>query len=110
MRKSEVQTLKKFFAKKLDETNIPEIKPILVFTNDEVELDTGDSPILAMKLKQLKEFLRQGAKNRTLTADQITELNEALEVSTLQITERKPRQTDQTINLALSHRTWKFSK
>ena len=60
---NEVRTLQKFFAKKMDELDIPEIKPILVFTTDEVELDAGDSPIAAMKMKQLKEFLRQGGKN-----------------------------------------------
>ena len=75
---NEVQTLKKFFAKKLDESNIPEIKPVLVFTNDEVEVDTGESPIAAMKLKQLKEFIRQGGKNRVLTADQINKIAESL--------------------------------
>jgi hypothetical protein len=76
---TEVQTLKKFFAKKLDGSNIPEIKPILVFTNDEVELDAGESPIPAMNLKQLKEFMRQGGKNRVLSADKIKELNDLLE-------------------------------
>jgi len=75
---NEVQTLKKFFAKKLDESNIPEIKPVLVFTNDEVEVDAGESPIPAMKLKQLKEFIRQGGKNRVLTADQINKIAESL--------------------------------
>ncbi len=75
---SEVQTLKKFFAKKLDESNIPEIKPVLVFTNDEVELNASESPIPAMKLKQLKEFMRQGGKNRALTADQINKITESL--------------------------------
>jgi hypothetical protein len=76
---TEVQTLKKFFAKKLDGSNIPEIKPVLVFTNDEVELDAGESPIPAMNLKQLKEFMRQGGKNRVLSADKIRELNDLLE-------------------------------
>ncbi len=71
---TEVGTLKKFFAKKLDESFIPEIKPILVFTSDEVELETGDTPIPAIKLKQLKEFLRQGAKNRVLTSGQIEKI------------------------------------
>jgi hypothetical protein len=70
----EAQTLKKFFAKKMDEAEIPEIKSILVFTNDDVEVDAGDSPIPAMKLKQLKEFLRQGAKNRTLSATGIQKI------------------------------------
>ena len=75
---NEVRTLQKFFAKKMDESDIPEIKPILVFTTDEVELDTGDSPIAAMKIKQLKEFLRQGGKNRALSSEQISEINKAL--------------------------------
>jgi hypothetical protein len=76
---NEVRTLQKFFAKKMDETNIPEIKPVLVFTTDEVELDAGDSPIAAMKLKQLKEFMRQGGKNRALNSEQIKKLTEVLE-------------------------------
>ena len=71
---TEVQTLRKFFAKNLDESLAPEIKPILVFTSDEVELEPNDSPIPAMKLKQLKEFMRQGVKNRALTSDQITKI------------------------------------
>jgi len=76
---NEVRTLQKFFAKKLDESDIPEIKPILVFTTDEVELDAGDSPIAALKLKQLKEFMRQGGKNRALSAEQIKTLTDVLE-------------------------------
>jgi len=76
---NEVQTMKKFLAKKLDESDIPEIKPILVFTTDEAELDAGESPIPALKLKQLKEFMRQGGKNRALSNEQIKTLTEALE-------------------------------
>jgi hypothetical protein len=75
---NEVRTIQKFFAKKMDESEIPEIKPILVFTTDDVELDAGDSPIAAMKMKQLKEFLRQGGKNRALSSGQIAEITELL--------------------------------
>ncbi|HMX18022.1 MAG TPA: hypothetical protein PKE35_04090 [Anaerolineales bacterium] len=76
---NEVQALRKFLAKKMDESTIPEIKPILVFTNDEIEVDAGDSPIAAMRLKQLKEFMRQGGKNRSLSNEQIKALSDALE-------------------------------
>lgn len=76
---NEVQALRKFLAKKMDESAIPEIKPILVFTNDEIEVDAGDSPIAAMRLKQLKEFMRQGGKNRSLSNEQIKALSDALE-------------------------------
>lgn len=71
---NEVITIRKFLSKNLDESAIPEIKAILVFTNDEVELDAGESPIPAMRLKQLKEFMRQKAKNRSLTSTQIMEI------------------------------------
>lgn len=76
---TEVQTLNKFFAKKLEGRFTPEVKPILVFTSDEVEIEAGDSPIPAMKLKQIKEFLRQGAKNRALTSSQIQEITSLFE-------------------------------
>jgi len=75
---NEVKALQKFFAKKLDGANIPEIKPILVFTTDEVELNAGESPVAALKLKQLKEFMRQGGKNRALNAEQISKITESL--------------------------------
>jgi len=75
---NEARTLHKFFAKQMDESKIPEIKPVLVFTTDEVELDAGESPIAAMKLKQLKEFMRQGGKNRMLNSEQVAEINRAL--------------------------------
>jgi len=76
---NEVQTLRKFFVKKLGETaQTPEIKPILVFTNDDVEIAPGESPIPAMKLKQLKEFMRQGGKNRVLSTNQIEQITELL--------------------------------
>jgi len=76
---NEVKALQKFFAKKLGDSNIPEITPILIFTTDEVELDAGESPVAAMKLKQLKEFMRQGGKNRSLSNDQIKKLTDVLE-------------------------------
>ena len=73
---NEVRTLNKFFAKKFNGSFIPEVNSILVFTSDEVEIDAGDSPIPAMNLKQLKEFLRQGAKNRALSNLQIAEITD----------------------------------
>jgi hypothetical protein len=75
---NEVKALHKFLAKKMDAANIPEIKPILVFTTEEAELDAGDSPIAALKIKQLKEFMRQGGKNRSLSNEQIKKLTEVL--------------------------------
>jgi hypothetical protein len=76
---NEVKVLQKFLAAKMKDSEIPEIKPVLVFTNDNVELDAGDSPIAALKLKQIKEFMRQGARNRVLSSEKIQTLTTILE-------------------------------
>ncbi|MBL8050652.1 MAG: hypothetical protein JNM46_05465 [Anaerolineales bacterium] len=75
---SEIAIVKKFLAKNMDESAVPEVKAALVFTNEKVELEAGDSPIPAMKLKQLKEFMRQGSKSRALTSQQIKNITELL--------------------------------
>jgi hypothetical protein len=74
---AEIASLKKFLANHMDEAEVPEIKPILVFTSDDVEIDPGDSPISAMKVKQLKEFFRQKAKEKSvgpMTLDKINSI------------------------------------
>ena len=71
--KTEINLLQKFLARKLDAADVPEVKALIVFTNDEVELDVDELPIPAMKLKKLKEFMRLNSKNRALSADQIEE-------------------------------------
>ncbi len=73
---AEIDSLRKFFAKNLEASQIPEVKTVLVFTADDVELDTGDSPIPAMKLKQLKDFMRQESKTRMLNSEQINKITE----------------------------------
>lgn len=71
---SEVTAAKKYLAQKMAGETIPEVKPLLVFTHDQVELEAGESPIPAMKLKQLKGFIREAAKNRKLASDQIQKI------------------------------------
>lgn len=77
----EVAAVKRYLGKKMDGNAVPEVKAILVFTNDQVELEPGDSPIPAMKLKQLKGFMREEAKNRKLSTMQIQEICRVLESS-----------------------------
>jgi hypothetical protein len=72
----EAAALKKFLTKKLGESNVPEIKPILVFTNEKVEVEANESLLPAIKIKQLKEFMRQGAKSRALSGSQINQITE----------------------------------
>lgn len=75
---SQVEVLKKFFNKNTEESTVPEVKAILLFTNDQAELEVNDSPIPAIKLKQLKEFMRQASKNRVLSNTQISQITSLL--------------------------------
>ncbi len=73
---NEVIALRKFFSKNMEESAQPEVKAILVFTGEDVELEAGESPFPGMKLKQLKEFLRLTSKQRSLTSSQISRITD----------------------------------
>ena len=78
---SETNRLKRYLSKKMDESKIPVIQPLIVFTNDEVEIDAEGASVPAIKLKQLKEFIRQKAREQKASSLMLSELNAALEYS-----------------------------
>jgi hypothetical protein len=63
---NDIDVLKKYFAKKLDGSEVPEIRAALVFTNEQVEIDSTNAPLPVLKLKQLKDFIRQKAKDKPI--------------------------------------------
>src|SRR5687767_12345441 len=64
---SEIAALKKYLAKHMDQAEIPEINGLLVFTGNEVEIDAQDATVTALKLKQMKEFIRRKVKDKAIT-------------------------------------------
>lgn len=74
----EVSSLKKYLIKQMDESDIPEINAMMVFTNEGIEIDAEEAPVPALKLKQLKEFIRQRAKEKKLPAETLNELRTVL--------------------------------
>jgi len=75
---NQVDSLRKYFSKKLEGDEAPEIKGILVFTNEQVEVDDTGSPIPALQIKKLKEFMRQRSKEQSLGALMLQKLTSAL--------------------------------
>jgi hypothetical protein len=70
---SEITAVRKYLEKQLDESEIPtRIDSMLVFTNDDVEISTDDAPVKTMKLKQIKDFFRQKAKEKPITPTQLS--------------------------------------
>ena len=76
---SEIDSLRKYLLKHMDEPGLPEINALIVFTSDNVEIEAEDAPVGTIKLKQLKEFIRQKAKERKISADRLVEIKSALE-------------------------------
>jgi len=63
----DIISLQKFLAKQMDESEIPEIKALIVFTGDGIEIEAEDAPIPTLKVKQLKDFMRQKAKEKVIS-------------------------------------------
>ncbi|HXF86272.1 MAG TPA: hypothetical protein VNK49_12875 [Anaerolineales bacterium] len=74
----EIEALRKYLAKHMDEAQIPEIRALMVFTSDNVEIEAEGAPLPAMKLKQIKDFFRQKAKEKPITPAQLAAVKAAL--------------------------------
>ena len=75
---SEINSLRKSLAAELDENEIPEINAILVFTTDGIEIDAEDAPMPSLPIKKLKEFMRNKAKEKPITAPDLEKVKVAL--------------------------------
>ena len=77
----EIRSLRNYLLKHMDESEIPELNPLIVFTSEAVEIndDVQHAPIPAIKLKQLKEFIRQKAKEKKVSTETLNKLKTALE-------------------------------
>jgi hypothetical protein len=75
---SEVNAVKKYLAKQMEEVEIPEINTMMVFTSDDVNIDAGESPVPALKLKEIKDFFRKKAKEKSISQTQLAAVKAAL--------------------------------
>ncbi len=75
---TETTALKKYLGKHMEEQEIPEVQAALVFTNEEADIEAADAPTPTLKIKQLKDFLRQRAKERSISPAEIEKVKAAL--------------------------------
>ena len=75
---AEIKAVKKFLAKNLSENEIPDVQAALVFFNEHAEIQADGAPQPAMKLEQLKAFMRQKAKERPIGQIQLAAVKAAL--------------------------------
>ncbi len=65
-------------AKELDESEIPEINAALVFTAEGVEIEVDEAPMPALPIKKLKDFVRNKAKEKPITLQELEKVKAIL--------------------------------
>ena len=75
---AEINSVRKAFAKEMEEDEIPEIKAALIFTTDGVEIEAEDAPMPALPLKKLKEFMRSKAKEKPIASQELEKIKAVL--------------------------------
>ena len=70
--------MRKLLAKSMSEVEIPNIQAALVFIHEAAEIQADDAPIPALKAKQLKDFMRQRAKEKPIGQMQLAAVKAAL--------------------------------
>lgn len=74
---SEAASVTKHLEKQLSDGEIPEIHALMVFTNEDVEINAEGAPIPALKLKEIKEFFRKKAKEKPISQMQLAAVKAA---------------------------------
>ena len=75
---TEINSIHKALAKELEDDEIPEINAVLVFTTEGVEIDAEDTPIPALPVKKLKNFIRERAKEKPITDEALEKVKAVL--------------------------------
>jgi hypothetical protein len=74
---AEIKAVKKLLSKSLAENEIPDVQAALLFLHEDVEIQVEDAPVTAMKIKQIKDFMRQKAKEKPITPVQLAAVKAA---------------------------------
>lgn len=75
---AEINSIKKMLSKKLEEDEIPEVNAALVFTAEGVEIEAEDAPIIALPIRKLKDFVRNKAKEKPITPQELEKVKGVL--------------------------------
>ena len=74
----QIEGVQKHLSKRMEPAPAPSVKAILVFTNDQLEVEAPEAPLAAVQVKKLKDFMRQQAKTVVLSGDTLARINAAL--------------------------------
>lgn len=75
---SDIEVLTKYFKKRMPEVELPAIQSALVFFHPDVVLEAEEAPAPTLFDKKLKDFIRKAAKEKPITAEMVTNIQEML--------------------------------
>lgn len=75
---AEINAIRKALAEQMEEDEIPPIQAALVFTENQIEIEAADAPLPALPAKKLKEFMRNKAKEKPISAAKLQAVKAAL--------------------------------
>jgi hypothetical protein len=75
---AEIKAVQKFLGKTMPDTEIPDVQAALVFLHEDSEIQVENAPRPALKVEQLKTFMRQKAKERPISPIQLAAVKAAL--------------------------------
>ena len=74
----QVESVTRLLSKDFEGGNEPPVKAALVFSSEDLEIVNNDSPIPAMPMKKLKDFMRQRTREATTPQGLIKQVKDAL--------------------------------
>lgn len=75
---NEKKAVHKELSKHLESSEVPPVNAVLIFMDPEIVIDSEGAPIPALRSKQLKDFLRQRAKEIPITTQQLQKIKSVL--------------------------------
>jgi hypothetical protein len=76
---AEVEAITRFLKKSLPDKELPEVRAVLVFTNEGAALEVEGAPIPTLPIKKLKETIRKSAKEKPLSPEAGKAINALLD-------------------------------
>lgn len=74
----ESNAVQRYLTEKLGEDKVPTIQTALIFTNENAVLEADNAPIPTIPAPKTKDLLRKAAKTRTLAANKVDAVNQAI--------------------------------
>jgi hypothetical protein len=78
---AEVENIRKYLAKSLNEGGVPDIQAALIFTSPQADIQIAEDaeiPIPTLPLSKLKELIKKAAKAKPISPDKVSELQRLL--------------------------------